>query len=194
MPSPSRRRGITRGEDGRKCPLQSDASARSAIRVIHQESRETYGSPSIWGALVKQGHRVGEHRVARLMRQDGIRAKTVKKWRATTQSQHRFPVAANTLRASSRSRPQSGVGRRHHLRLDPGGLAVSGGAAGSVLAPVSRLGDGPALDRGAGRAGARMAVANRSPTPDSCTTRIAAANMPHELPARAHHARHHPPA
>ena len=29
----------------------------SAIRVIHQESRETYGSPSIWDALIKQGHR-----------------------------------------------------------------------------------------------------------------------------------------
>ena len=69
----------------------------SEIRVIHRESRETYGSPSIWDALIKQGHRIGEHRVARLMRQEGIRAKTVKKWRATTQSQHRFPVAANTL-------------------------------------------------------------------------------------------------
>ena len=69
----------------------------SAIRVIHRESRETYGSPRIWNALVKQGHRVGEHRVARLMRHGGIRAKTVTKWRATTQSQHRFPVAANTL-------------------------------------------------------------------------------------------------
>ena len=69
----------------------------SAIRVIHQESRETYGSPSIWDALIKQGHGVGEHRVARLMRQEGIRAKTVKKWRATTQSNHRLPVATNTL-------------------------------------------------------------------------------------------------
>jgi transposase InsO family protein len=67
------------------------------IRVIHRESRHTYGSPSIWHALVQQGHRVGEHRVARLMRQDGIRAKTVKKWRATTQSNHRLPVAANQL-------------------------------------------------------------------------------------------------
>ena len=27
----------------------------SAIRVIHRESRETYGSPRIWNALVKQG-------------------------------------------------------------------------------------------------------------------------------------------
>ena len=69
----------------------------SAIRVIHQESRETYGSPSIWAALIKQGHCVGEHRIARLMRVEGIRAKTVKKWRATTQSNHRLPVAENTL-------------------------------------------------------------------------------------------------
>jgi transposase InsO family protein len=67
------------------------------IRVIHRESRETYGSPSIWDALLKQGHCVGEHRIARLMRQEGIRAKTVKKWRATTQSNHRLPVALNTL-------------------------------------------------------------------------------------------------
>jgi len=69
----------------------------SAIRVIHQESRETYGSPRIWDALVKQGHRVGEHRVARLMRHGSIRAKTVTKGRATTPSQHQLPVAANIL-------------------------------------------------------------------------------------------------
>ena len=69
----------------------------SAIQVVHQESRETYGSPRIWDALVKQGHQIGEHCVARLMRVEGIRAKTVTKWRATTQSQHRFPVVANTL-------------------------------------------------------------------------------------------------
>jgi putative transposase len=69
----------------------------SAIRVIHQESREPDGSPSIWDALIKQGHCVGEHRVARLMRVEGIRAKTVKQWRATTQSNPRLPVAENTL-------------------------------------------------------------------------------------------------
>jgi hypothetical protein len=40
----------------------------SAIRVIHKESRETCGSPRIWRALREQGHRVGEHRVVRLMR------------------------------------------------------------------------------------------------------------------------------
>ena len=80
---------------------ESDRSVRnrallSAIRVVHRESRETYGSPSIWDALVKRGHGVGEHRIARLMRVEGIRAKTVKQWRATTPSNHRWPVAENT--------------------------------------------------------------------------------------------------
>jgi putative transposase len=40
--------------------------------------------PASGTALIKQGDCVGEHRVARLMRVEGIRAKTVKKWRATT--------------------------------------------------------------------------------------------------------------
>ena len=43
------------------------------------------------------GHDVGENCIARLMRADGIRAKTVKKWRATTDSAHTWPVAPNTL-------------------------------------------------------------------------------------------------
>ena len=67
------------------------------IRAIHAESRRTYGSPSIWDALAKRGRCVGENRVARLMRNNGIRAKTVKKWRATTDSAHPLPVAGNTL-------------------------------------------------------------------------------------------------
>jgi putative transposase len=84
----------TRPESARSV---SACALLSAIRVIHRESRETYGSPRCWDALLKQGHDVGEHRVARLMRVEGIRAKTVKKWRVTTQSNHRLPVAENTL-------------------------------------------------------------------------------------------------
>ena len=78
----------------------------SEIRGVHRESRETYGSPSIWDALVKRGHRVGANRIARLMRAEGIRAKTVKPWRVPTQSNHRMPVAANVLdRQFSVTRP-----------------------------------------------------------------------------------------
>ena len=67
------------------------------IRVIHAESRRTYGSPRVHATLQAQGQRVSPHRVARLMRAGGIRAKTVKKWRATTDSAHPYPVVSNTL-------------------------------------------------------------------------------------------------
>jgi putative transposase len=69
----------------------------STIRFIHREFRETYGSLSVWNALVKQDHRIGEHRVARLMRQAGLRAKKVRKWGAMPQSNHHLPVAENIL-------------------------------------------------------------------------------------------------
>jgi putative transposase len=38
-----------------------------------------------------------KHRVARIMRSAGIRAKTVRKFKATTHSRHHHPVAANVL-------------------------------------------------------------------------------------------------
>ena len=42
------------------------------IRVIHAESRSTYGSPRVHATLQAQGQRIGEHRVARLMRASAI--------------------------------------------------------------------------------------------------------------------------
>ncbi|HSL03974.1 MAG TPA: IS3 family transposase [Nitrospiraceae bacterium] len=123
----------------------------SAIRVIHRESRETYGSPSIWDALVKRGHGVGEHRIARLMRVEGIRAKTVKKWRATTQSNHRMPVAENTLeRQFTVEQPTRVWAGDLTLRLDHGGLALPRRGARPLLAHRDRLGNGSPTDRGAG--------------------------------------------
>lgn len=67
------------------------------IRALHQRSRRTYGSPRITRDLRAAGHGASEKRVARLMRANAIRARTVKKWKATTDSSHRLPVAANTL-------------------------------------------------------------------------------------------------
>lgn len=67
------------------------------IRGIHAESRSTYGSPRVHATLQARGQRVGEHRVARLMREGAIRAKMAKKWRATTDSAHPYPVVPNTL-------------------------------------------------------------------------------------------------
>ena len=93
-----------------RTPSASTRTLLSAIRVIHQEFREPYGSPSIWEALIKQGHCVGEHRVARLMRQNGIRAKTVKQWRATTSRITGCPWPRTPAIVSSRWRIQLGCG------------------------------------------------------------------------------------
>jgi putative transposase len=43
------------------------------IRVEYKLSRQTYGSPRIWASLQGQGISCGRHRVARLMRREGIR-------------------------------------------------------------------------------------------------------------------------
>lgn len=68
-----------------------------AIKALHKQSKQTYGSPRICRALSKQGTRCSENRVARLMREHGIRAKQTKRFKATTDSRHDLPVAENML-------------------------------------------------------------------------------------------------
>jgi putative transposase len=93
--------------DRRPSPrAQANDRLLSQIREAHQRSRCTYGSPRITHELRAQGHCVGENRIAGLMRTAHIRAKSARKWRATTQSAHRLPVADNTLdRAFSVAQP-----------------------------------------------------------------------------------------
>ena len=67
------------------------------IKRIHQASRATYGSRRIHAELVEQGHPCGHNRVARLMRQHGIRAKHRRRRRRTTIRDGRHPVAPNRL-------------------------------------------------------------------------------------------------
>ena len=56
-----------------------------------------YGSPRVTAELRAEGLCCGENRVARLMRVNGIRAKTKRKVKVTTDSRHRLPVAPNLL-------------------------------------------------------------------------------------------------
>ena len=57
------------------------------ICAIHRRSRETYGSPNIRAELADDyGIRVSRKRVARLMRQNGLRGATLRKYVVTTQS------------------------------------------------------------------------------------------------------------
>jgi putative transposase len=76
---------------------QQDSSLKSRIRTIHKQSRGTYGSIRIHQELRDQGVACGRHRVARLMREDGLIAKVRKRYKATTDSRHNLPVAPNLL-------------------------------------------------------------------------------------------------
>jgi len=69
----------------------------SQIRIVYDRSRRLYGSPRVTAELRDQGYVCNEKRVARLMRVHGIKAKTVRKFKVTTDSKHNLPVAPNLL-------------------------------------------------------------------------------------------------
>lgn len=77
--------------------VQADAVLAARIRALHTGRRRVYGSPRVHRELRDQGIRCGEKRVARVMRENDIRAVAPKRYRVTTQSGHREPVAPNQL-------------------------------------------------------------------------------------------------
>jgi len=69
----------------------------SAIKEIHQESKEIYGSPKITEALPDRGLHASRPRVARLMAKNGIRSKIKRRFKVTTNSDHELPISPNLL-------------------------------------------------------------------------------------------------
>jgi putative transposase len=76
---------------------QEDERLIPKIRDSHRSSKGTYGSPRVCDDLRDQGETAGRHKIARLMRENGITARPLKKFRKTTDSNHSFPVAPNLL-------------------------------------------------------------------------------------------------
>jgi transposase InsO family protein len=85
---------LTRPESPRS---RENRALEAKIRVFHAASHGIYGSPKIHRDLIDDGVRCGKNRVARIMREAGIRSRRKKKFKATTNSRHRLPVAENLL-------------------------------------------------------------------------------------------------
>ena len=76
---------------------ESNNTMVKEIRIVYHNSKGTYGSPRIAKELNSKGISVSKRRVAKLMKKEGIQSKIRKKYRVTTDSSHKYPVAKNIL-------------------------------------------------------------------------------------------------
>src|SRR4051812_9212601 len=67
------------------------------VRSRFCRSKETYGSPRLTRELQEAGLKVGRRRTARLMRDNGLRARPKRRFTRTTDSHHAHPIAPNLL-------------------------------------------------------------------------------------------------
>ena len=82
--------------EGPRCWF-SDRELLARIREIHRETRGAYGSPRIHQELKSLGIPVSRGRVERLMRENNLRGRHKRRFKATTDSKHALPVAPNRL-------------------------------------------------------------------------------------------------
>ena len=75
----------------------SDSALLKLIREIHQKTKAAYGSPRIYLELKGRGFPVSRGRVERLMRENGMRGRRKRRFKATTDSKHSLPVAPNRV-------------------------------------------------------------------------------------------------
>jgi putative transposase len=77
--------------------VREDAALKIEIRAAHAASNKTYGSPRVHEELQAEGQHVGRKRVARLMREEGLKGQKKRRFRVTTDSRHSYPIAPNAL-------------------------------------------------------------------------------------------------
>jgi putative transposase len=75
-----------------------NAALTERIREIHERSRQTYGSPRVHAELRSLGVRCSRKRVARLMREAGLRGCMRGKRRGTTRRGERIAPAQDLLK------------------------------------------------------------------------------------------------
>ena len=77
--------------------IRKDHDIGKRIEDIFEEKKKLYGSPRIHSDLKDEGINCGHNRVAKIMRKKGLKARIKKKFKATTDSNHDYPIAPNIL-------------------------------------------------------------------------------------------------
>lgn len=83
----------------RPAPQRVADDARIAAEVVtaYKDSRGIYGSTRLHRELRAKGVRTAKKRIARLMRERGLKGRCKRRFVRTTDSHHAFPIAANVL-------------------------------------------------------------------------------------------------
>ncbi len=77
---------------------QNEDERLSALIIkSFNDSRQTYGTERIQEDLREQGEKVSRRRIGRLMKKVGLVCKTIKKFKATTNSNHNERISTNLL-------------------------------------------------------------------------------------------------
>ena len=126
------------------CRRQRDDMVLLAhLRSAFALSNGTCGSPRITRELRDSGLTVGRRRTARLMRENGLRARQKRPFQRTTDSQHASPVAPNLLDQDSR---QPGLTRNGALTFPMSGPVKVGCTSrlSSICSPAGSSAGPPA--------------------------------------------------
>ena len=93
-----------------------DARLAVEIKAAHRRTRESYGPERLQSDLADYCVFTGVLRLKRLRREHGIHCKQKRKFRATTDSDHKEPVAPNLLDQNFYDRwSESSLADRHHV-------------------------------------------------------------------------------
>jgi len=79
-------------------PERSELKLKLEVAAIHRESGGTYGSPRVYAEMGARGFDVGRHKVARLMREQGLAGAVQRRFRRAGQSKNGGPFAPDLVR------------------------------------------------------------------------------------------------
>lgn len=76
---------------------QRQPRLEAQVLAAHERTRETFGPERLQRELAGHGVNIGVHSIKRVRHELGLRCRQKRKFKATTNSQHKLPVAPNLL-------------------------------------------------------------------------------------------------
>ncbi len=76
---------------------REDEAIAIHVRDVHRRSRCIYGSPRVYAELRAEGRKWGKHRIARIMREERLRARSARRFRWIATAREEMPAAPDLL-------------------------------------------------------------------------------------------------